>query len=446
LDFVACSHRISGRRWYAIIAMAAIGQGMRNALAAVAALVVGISTIQLANGFLGTLVSIRVASDHFESTFAGLILAAYYAGYSLGAMTIGNVIQRIGHIRAFAALAGLVAASVMLQPVVLSAPFWVLARGLTGFGCAGLFIATESWLNAKAPTQLRGAIFATYMGATYATFGSGQFMLNLADPASFELFALAGTLFCLALVPVSITHAAVPTLPPSPRLRLGELRHVAPVAIAGCAASGLVSSMFYALMPVFAHKAGYTVDAIAALVATTIAGGFAFQVPVGWLSDRMDRRILAGVLSVALALMAWLMTLHDPVAGWPAYLNAFLLGGCFSTIYPVCVAHANDRVAPERAVAVSGQLILISGIASCLGPLVGTWLMQAAGIHAVFWCMAAVGLCFAADAVWRTATTGEPKRRPRLFTFLSDHASHQIAHVAGTPNQAEASPAAVRAP
>jgi MFS family permease len=415
---------------------------MRNILAAVAALLVGISTIQLANGFLGTLVSIRVGAAHFAPALAGLVLAAYYGGYSLGAMTIGNLIRRIGHIRAFAGLAGLVAASVVLLPVLVSAPFWIVARGLTGFGCSGLFIATESWLNAKAPSQLRGSVFATYMVATYATFGSGQFMLNLADSGGFELFAVASALFCLALVPVSMTHAAAPVLPPSPRLRRKELRHVAPVALVGCAVSGAVSSAFYALVPAFAQRAGYSVSSIAALVAIAIAGGFAFQLPVGWLSDRVDRRMLACALSVGVALAAALMTLHDPIAGWPAYLNAFLLGGCFSAIYPVCVAYANDRVAPERAVAVSGQLILISGVASFLAPIIGSWLVQEAGIQAVFWFMVAIALGFAADAAWRTATTKAPERRPRLFTFLNVHASHQIAHAADLPNLADPAVAA----
>ena len=419
---------------------------MREILAAIAALVIGISTVQLANGFLGTLVSVRVSSDSFPSALVGPILAAYYAGYSLGAMTIGNVIQRIGHIRAFAALAGLVAASIVLQPVLVSAPFWIAARALTGFGCAGLFIATESWLNAKATPDTRGSVFALYMVATYATYGGGQFVLNLADPEGFELFALGAALFCLALVPVSMTHAAAPSLPPSPRLRLSELRHVAPVAIAGCAATGLASSVFYALVPAFLHKAGYPAADIAMFIATAIAGGFAFQIPIGWLSDHVDRRMLACALAFCLALMAALMTIHERGAGWPAYLNAFLLGGFFSTIYPVCVAHANDRVGPEHVVAVSGQLILISGIASCLGPMAGWWLMDVAGIKAVFWFMAAVALAFVVTGAWRIGATEAPEQRPRMFTFLNELMSNQVAHVAKPLDAADPAAASMRTP
>jgi hypothetical protein len=64
----------------------------------------------------------------------------------------------------------------------------MLLRALTGFGCAGLFEATESWLNAKASPATRGTVFAIYMVATYATFAGSQFVLNLASPTDFTLF------------------------------------------------------------------------------------------------------------------------------------------------------------------------------------------------------------------------------------------------------------------
>src|SRR5262249_24822404 len=126
---------------------------------------------------------------------------------------------------------------------------WALLRALVGFGCAGLFVATESWLNAKASAATRGTVFAVYMVATYATFAGGQFMLNLAAPTDFSLFALAAILFSIALVMVSMTRAAQPIPVPGTRLRAGELLAAAPVAVTGCLAAGLITTSFYALVP-----------------------------------------------------------------------------------------------------------------------------------------------------------------------------------------------------
>jgi MFS family permease len=153
---------------------------------------------------------------------------------------------------------------VALQPVLDSAPAWVVIRLVTGFGCAGLFITVESWLNSTSQPQNRGTIFAIYMVATNAAFGLGQFLNNLPAPQGFELFSLAAALFCVALVPVALTRSAAPTLLPSPRLRLRELRRLAPVAFAGCATTGLVSSAFYSLVPAFAQTQGVPQSAISA--------------------------------------------------------------------------------------------------------------------------------------------------------------------------------------
>ena len=276
-------------------------------------------------------------------------------------------------------------------------------------------------LNAKATPDTRGSVFALYMVATYATYGGGQFVLNLADPEGFELFALGAALFCLALVPVSITHAAAPSLPPSPRLRLSELRHVAPVAIAGCAATGLASSVFYALVPVFLHKAGYPAADIAMFIATAIAGGFAFQIPIGWLSDRVDRPMLACALAF--------------LPGADGGAHDHTRAGCrlarLSQRLPARRLLLDDlprlrrpRQRSRRARARGrgrGQLILISGIASCLGPMAGWWLMDVAGIKAVFWFMAAVALAFVVTGAWRIGVTGG-SRTPAAHVHLPERA------------------------
>lgn len=402
---------------------------MPNLMISVAATILGISIVQLANGFLGTHVSMSTASAGFGPITAGIVLASYFAGYTIGAASIGPVLKRVGHIRVFAALAGIVAAAVVLMPVFTSGPAWIVMRVLTGFGCAGLFVTAESWLNGTADSSNRGSIFAIYMVATNLAFGGGQFLINLPFPGRFELFSLAAALFCLALIPVSLTRSTPPAIPDTPRLRLRDLRRVAPVAIAGCVASGLVGSAFYAVVPAYAQAQGIASGTISAYIATAIFGGLAFQVPMGKLSDRMDRRHVAAGIAIGLALACGALMALPPSRA-VAFGVTFLLGGFMSTIYPVCVAHANDRVTPDKVVAVSGQLILINGFASFLGPMLGSALTAALGIEALFAMIALVALGFAALALWRSANIRAPRHRERPFTFLSDNMSQPIGHVA----------------
>ena len=105
-----------------------------------------------------------------------------------------------------------------------------------------------------------------------------------------------------------------------------------------------------------------------------VLGGLAFQVPVGWLSDRFDRRLVLAALGLGFTGLAVILV-HLPRSLPVVLPPAALLGGFMSTLYPVCVSHAHDRMPADRVVAVSGRLILLSGLGSVVGPLIGSIMM-----------------------------------------------------------------------
>jgi MFS family permease len=401
-------------------------------LANVGSLILGISLIQLANGYIGTLVGIRLAAAEVEPVVTGLVTSAYFVGYAAGAVLCHRLIYRAGHIRAFAALAAIVAAAVLGHPLHFGPALWMLLRALTGFGCAGLFVATESWLNAKASAATRGNVFAIYMVATYTTFAGSQFVLNLASPTDFTLFALAAILLCIALAVVATTRSDQPLPVAGERIKAGELAAAAPVAVAGCFAGGLITSSFYALVPVYGQSSGRSVFEISWYMALAIFGGLLLQVPVGKLSDKFDRRLVAGLVAFAFAGLALAVgavaRTHWFFALW------LLLGGFMSVIYPVCVAHANDRMPAERAIAVSGQLILISGVGSALGPLLGSSVMEGFGIRGLFSYMAAVATLFGLFAIARTlGVRPQGRKRQRPFRVIQTIFSQSLAHAPEEP-------------
>ena len=123
---------------------------------------------------------------------------------------------------------------------------------------------------------------------------------------------------------------------------------------------------------------------------------------------------MAGLCSVAFAALAVAVLWARRTPGFePLWL---LLGGFMSVIYPVCVAHANDRLPAERAVAVSGRLILISGLGSVLGPLLGSAVMSAHGVEGLFYFMAITAALFAAVALTRGILVSPPfLKRERPF-------------------------------
>ena len=392
--------------------------------AQIGTLVIATSVIQLANGFFSTFVSLRVAIENFDA--AGLVLSAYFAGFTLGALRCGKIIERIGHIRSFAAFAGLVAAATAVMPLVIGSLAWVILRAIVGFGCAGIFVTTESWLSAKALPSERGRVFSIYMVATFLALALGQLLIARADIKSAGPFSAIVALFAVALVMVTAARAEPPRVSATAALPYGLLTRSAPIAVVGCALSGLVGGTFYTLVPAWMQDQGIAQATIAVFMLVAVLGGFAFQIPVGRLSDRFDRRIVLALLGLGFAVTAFVMVLLP--RSLPTLLpEAVFLGGFMSTLYPVCVAHAHDRMPSDRVVAVSGQLILVNGVGSVLGPLIGASLMAHFEIDGVFYFMAAAVLVLATVAALGGSVTPAPKHLETPFEILAPQAG-PIAH------------------
>jgi len=390
----------------------------------IGALVVATSIIQLANGFFGTFISLRVAIEDFAAP--GLVLSSYFGGFTLGALFCGRIIQRVGHIRAYAAFAGLVAAATPVMPLLAGSLAWVILRALVGFGCAGIFVTTESWLNAKASPAERGRVFSIYMVGTFLALGLGQLLIAGADVRAAGPFSAVVSLFAVALVMVATARAEPPRVSTSAALPYGMLLRAAPIAVAGAVLSGLVSGAFYALVPAWMQDQGTARATIALFMLMAVLGGFAFQIPVGRISDRFDRRLVLALLGLGLAVAATVMVL-SPRALPTLLPEAVFLGGFMSTLYPVCVAHAHDRMPADRVVAVSGQLILVSGIGSVLGPLIGETLMTHYEIDGVLFFMALAALLLAVMAGLAGLMTKAPQHLRAPFRFLTPQAG-PLAH------------------
>ena len=394
--------------------------------AQIGTLIIATSVIQLANGFFGTFISLRVASEDFGATLAGLVLSSYFAGFALGAVRCGQIIERVGHIRAYATFAGLVVAATAAMPLRVRPLPWLVLRAIVGFGCAGVFVTTESWLNAKAQPSQRGRVFSLYMVGTFLALAVGQLLIIWIEVKGAAPFNVIVDLFAVALVMVSTTRAEPPLTVAAEKLPYGQLARAAPVAVIGCAMSGLVSSAFYALAPAWMQDNGIKRETIALFMLVAVVGGLAFQVPVGRLSDRYDRRIVLAALGIGFAGAA-IALVHLPRSWSVLVPAAALLGGFMSTLYPVCVADAHDRMPANRVVAVSGRLILVSGLASVLGPLIGTSIMARSGINGLFYFMAAAALLLALVAAGRSLATAAPRHLRRPFEILAPQAA-PLAH------------------
>ncbi len=363
---------------------------MLKSLGAIAALLLATAFLYAGNGLQGTLLAVRGDLEAFSTTTLGLLMSAYFAGFILGCRFVPGIIKNVGHIRAFVALASIASSSALAHALIVEPITWAGLRAITGFAFAGLAMVLESWINERATNANRGQLLSIYRIVDLGALTAGNALLGLASPSNFSLFAGVSILISIALVPVALTRSDAPAPLQSAKLDLGKLYKVSPVGAAGAMATGLANAAFWGLAPVFVQRIGYDAATVGAFMSVSIIGAAILQFPLGWISDRVDRRkvVFASVAlgigcSVALALFGSQSTTH-------LFALGFLFGGLIIPTYGICAAHANDHAEEGQAVATSGGLLLLHGVGAVIGAVFGAAIMSILNAPALFYYIAVV--------------------------------------------------------
>ncbi len=343
----------------------------------------GLSLMMLGNGLQGTLLGVRATIENFNTTSTGIIMSLYYLGFVFGSYFAPKLVKNVGHIRVFTALASLASVTVLLHGVIVDVWFWAFIRIFTGFSYAGLYIVVESWLNDASTNKSRGKILALYQVISYGGLVGGQFLLTTADPATVTLFILTSVLVSIALIPISLSSRPAPSFDEPEHISLKKLFSMSPTGIICAFGSGMSASIILGLGAVYATEIGLPLAQISTFMAIYLLGGVLFQIPIGWFSDRYDRRtILISIcfLSSVFSFGCFLATGTSMLF----YVMFFLLGGFSLSIYGQCLAHTNDHIAPRYFVAAGSSLILVNGVGAALGPLIVSILMSVVSVEVYF--------------------------------------------------------------
>lgn len=409
------------------------------------ALFLGIGLMMLGNGLQGSLLGVRASLEGFTTVATGLVMTGYYAGFLVGSVMGPRMVRRVGHIRAFAALASMASTAVLLHTIFLDAPIWMAMRLVTGFCYAGLYVVAESWLNHQATNETRGQLLSIYMVVTYCGVGGGQFLLNLADPGGFQLFILVSVLVSLAVVPMLLSVHPQPSIEAPQPISLVALYRISPLGVVSAFGTGMANGGLFGMGAVYATTAGFPVSGIALFMASATFGGVALQWPIGRLSDRFDRRLVLTCVTLAAAVAAYIaVSVTGPLAGalpaWSIFVVAALFGGLSLPMYSLGIAHTNDFLEPEQMVAASGGLLLVGGLGAIVGPLGVAGVMQAIGPTGFFWAMGTVHALIGAFAIYRMMA-----RRARPLAaqgaFVAYPRTSPMAATLGPEAEAEAAPA-----
>jgi MFS family permease len=364
------------------------------------ALLLGLALLMLGNGMQSTLLGIRGGIEGFSPMQMSIVMSGYFAGFLLASKVAPALIRRVGHLRVFAALGSLISASLILFPTIVDPWVWMALRVLIGFCFCGVYVATESWLNAASTNETRGKALSLYMIVQMLGIVVAQGIVTLGDPSGFILFIVPSVLVSISFAPILLSAVPTPPFESTKSMSLADLWRVSPLGCVSVLVVGGVASGQFTMSAVYGTEAGFSVTQISALVAAIYAGGLIFQFPIGWLSDRMDRRRLILWSAVGCGVFALVgMTF----ASHPLIIISigFLFGALSNPLYSLAVAYTNDFLDRETMAAASGGLLFLNGLGAVAGPIVIGSAIGEFG-PAGFWVfLAALNFALAAYAVWR---------------------------------------------
>ena len=371
------------------------------------ALLLGVLLLMIGNGLQGTLLGVRGSIEGFSTFEMSVVMSAYFLGFLFASRVVPNMIRNVGHVRVFAALASFISAVLILYPTLANPWIWAVGRVVIGFCFCGVYITAESWLNAAATNETRGKALSLYMLVQVVGIVIAQGLLLVADPGGFVLFVIPSILVSIAVAPILLAASPTPSFDTTKPMSLKRLWEASPLGCMGMFLLGGVFAAQFGMSAVYGGKAGLSLPQISAFVASFYVGAVLLQFPIGWVSDRMDRRLLILIVSGVGGVAAVLGALASG-SFVMLILAAALIGGTSHPLYSLLIAYTNDYLSRDDMAGASGGLLFINGLGAIAGPLIIGWSMDFFGPRGYFLLMAVLLLLLAIYAGWRMTQRAAP--------------------------------------
>jgi len=385
---------------------ARLSPGARRAsLAAIIASTFGVG-INL--GILTPLVALILERDGVDATVIGLNAAMPALAMLLFAGWIARLAGRVSAVGALLGGLALALVSVLLMPLFRDLGAWFLLRFMIGLSLSLPWVIGETWINTVVTDAGRGRALGFYATAFYAGLACGPLVVQTIGIDGWTPFLIAAASLGLAALPLIVAQRLVPDLAPriesSPELRLTQVVRAAPLIVGGAVIAGLTEAALYSLLPLYGLRSGIGQEAAVWMLTVFVIGSIVFQIPIGVLADRMDRRrlFLASVAATALGCLVLPLTI-----GWTPglWLLMLLWGGLIGSFYALTLALLGQHFATRDLAVANAAFIVAYDLGSAAGPVLGGAALDLLGPHGL---PLAVGLALAAFLVF--ASRCQPRR------------------------------------
>jgi MFS family permease len=369
----------------------------------VRALLCAIATVSIVGVGLSltmTLIAVRLGEQGYSAKAIGLNPTAAGLATLVAAAFVPGWARRFG-VRRVLFLALLVCMLSLLVMVAMENYWtWLGIRAIFGAALTALFVVSEYWINAIAPPYRRGMVIGIYAAGVALGFAAGPTILAVIGTASSAPFFVATLLFALAAAPIVLGSSAEPAIKNNSHVPVFGFLLKTPVATLAGLLHGAIETAGMGLLPVYALRAGLSAETGAIFVSLFAFGNVIFQLPIGFVSDRMNRNLL--LLSISALGLGGALLLGAAGPGALVFFCAALVawGGIVGSFYAVALAQLGARHHGAELASANAAFVMLYSMGLLAGPPFVGFGMDYFGANGFFFSIAAMLAPYLALQLW----------------------------------------------
>tara|TARA_B100000676_G_scaffold311924_1_gene383806 strand:+ start:6088 stop:7269 length:1182 start_codon:yes stop_codon:yes gene_type:complete len=371
-----------------------------------AAVLMGMLVIGVNVGLFNPLISLNLEARGVSTTFNGINAAVPYIAAIMFAPLVPRLARRMGLLGVLF-LSGAIDIAVILAFTLNDDTWvWLGLRFLMGLGMLFHWVGSEIWVNAAVTDANRGKVLGLNGALFSAGMICGPLVLGWTGTATNLPFYISAGLIVAAMSPLFFAFGTAPDASGSHKTRLLQTVRDAPTPMAGALLEGIIFVALFVQLPIYGVRSGLIEGDAVSLLSALVIGGTAAPMGIGWLADRMDRRVLliiCGVITLAAILMLPLVF----TSVWITWALLIVWGGAGSGFYTVGLVRLGEKFGPAQLGMATAAFVMATHVGSLAGPVI-------AGIGMDLWdpdgfiaAMAIAVALFVAFAIWRYLKSNE---------------------------------------
>ncbi|MGA0564895.1 MFS transporter [Ancylobacter sp. VNQ12] len=372
-------------------------------IASIAAAIGAISVVGLGLALSIPLLAFELDARGISPTWIGINTATGGIATITLAPFLPNMVRRFGA-GALLMVAVLTAAvSLLAFKVTASFLLWFPLRFIFGGALCVLFVVSEFWINAAAPNHRRGLVIGIYGTVLSMGFAGGPAILSLVGTTGWAPYLCGAIFFVLASIPVMIGAASAPAIEKESSRGVLSLMRIAPAATLAAFVFGAVETGLINFLPLYGLHRGLNEPQSALLLTIAELGNVGLQLPLGLLSDRVDRRKLLLVCGTIGVVGAFLIP-HLAIDSWAMWATVFTTTGIVAGLYTVGLTLLGARFDGAALATANAAFIMLYSVGLIVGPTAVGGGMQLFDPNGFAWTIGAFLALYAAvvaGQIWR---------------------------------------------